>query len=166
MGTSGVILKSRCDFSVEKLLSEVMIVTFRAKLNLYFHNSTEYNDDGSFKSTSLNISDKPLYQDNALQLLFRISEIKKECINEYGDTEFDWVDKGKKLYYVACIENISTVEKLSFKFIYQYLKLNPNDYFWVDWYKWAFSLEDMEKLKKLPYDPDWCYKDPKLIPAL
>jgi len=36
-------------------------------------------------------------------------------------------------------------------------------YYWLGDYNWVYSWEDMRKLKSLPYDPNWCYKNPKMI---
>jgi hypothetical protein len=49
---------------------------------------------------------------------------------------------------------------LVFNFVYEYLKLNPDEYFWFGTDSHAFSWEDMKKLKEKPYDPDWWAKIP------
>lgn len=67
------------------------------------------------------------------------------------------------LYQVGYIEDVYGVEELIFRFIYEYLKLNPTDYFWIPDYDWVYSWEDMQKFRSLPYDPNWCYKNPKSI---
>ena len=67
------------------------------------------------------------------------------------------------LHYLKHIEDIYPVKKLLFNFIYEYLKLHPDDYFWITDYDWFYRLEDMEKLHSLPYNPEWCYTDPVLI---
>jgi hypothetical protein len=162
MGTSGVVLKNREAFQEETLLSDVIKVAFRKNMYLSFGGYVKRNSNGSFRHTMLNIASKPPYiEETTQQFIFNIWCIENKSINE---TEFDWVEKDKKLYNIACIEEVYGAEELAFHFVYEYLKLNPNDYFWFDSYEWVFSLKDMEKLNALPYDSNWCYKNPKLIP--
>ncbi|RPK28353.1 hypothetical protein EDO6_03880 [Paenibacillus xylanexedens] len=59
------------------------------------------------------------------------------------------------------MEDIYGNQELILHFIYEYLKLNPDDYFWIADNDWVYSREEIQKLKSLPYDPDWCYKNPK-----
>lgn len=106
MGTSAVILKNRFKYSPEKLLSDTIVATFHANLQLYFQNDTNYTQKGEFCYTTLNVTNKT---SNEID--------RQEDVEIYGDDKFDWI----------------------------------------------FKLEDMERLKKLPYDPSRCYKDPKLI---
>ncbi|WP_160673127.1 hypothetical protein [Clostridium sp. C8-1-8] len=162
MSTPGSILKRRLDYSTEKVMSDTLSATFRAGLMLYFKNQTNFLNDGSFANTRFNIIDRTVnITDETPQIIFCVLGIKKGIFDL--DNEFDWVEKGGKLYEIAYAENISDREELVFNFIYEYLKLNPKDYFWVDSYEWVFSLDDMEKLRKLPFDSEWCYKDPKLV---
>lgn len=155
----GFILKSRLEYSVEKLLSDIIISVFKADINLVFGNRTRYREDGSFKAVEMTISKYPLYKDNSETFNFWIESIEEKHI-EYKDTEFDWVEKDKKLHNIAYIDNVRDYEELAFKFVYEYLKLNPNDYFWFE-DDYAFNFEDMERLSKLPFDSNWCYKNPK-----
>jgi len=49
---------------------------------------------------------------------------------------------------------------LLFNFVYEYLKLNPDDLFEVAYYDHRiYSLKEMEQLRRRPYDPNWCYRD-------
>jgi len=160
MGTSAVILKSRSTYSPEKFLSDTIISVFRAKLNLYFPNDARYFDNGSFNYTTLNISDKSLGDKNVKQALVYVKGIDTNNIDKYQEVQFDWVEKGKKLYRVAFVEEVWGIEELAFNFLHEYLKLNPDDYIWFDSYDWVFKLEHMEKLRKLPFDREWCYKNP------
>lgn len=61
---------------------------------------------------------------------------------------------------MAVIEKVSQNENSIFKFAYEYLKLNPKDYIWFE-DDFAFDFQDMERLSKLPFDENWCYKNPK-----
>lgn len=59
------------------------------------------------------------------------------------------------------IEDISDCEKILLDFLYEYLKLNPEDYFY-DEEEWYYTYEDIERIKKNVFDPAWCYKNPHL----
>jgi hypothetical protein len=37
-----------------------------------------------------------------------------------------------------------------------------DEYFWFEW-EYAFSWVDMQKLKNLPFDKDWCFKNPNSL---
>ncbi|WP_297430317.1 hypothetical protein [Clostridium sp.] len=113
---------------------------------LYFKNQTKFFDDGSFVHTQCNIIEKTKkITENTIQVIFSLVGVNKEHINKYSDidTEFDWIEKGRKLYQIGYVEDVFGAEELIFKFAYEYLKLNPKDYFWVDSYEWAFSFEDI-----------------------
>ncbi|WP_088830478.1 hypothetical protein [Paenibacillus tyrfis] len=159
--TMGIVLKNRLEHSVEKMLSDVIVSVFRSNLKLVFGNRLFYNKDGSLRSVEMTISDRPLYLGDTENFTFWIERIDEKYVNEKEDEEYDWVDEGKNLYQVGYIENIRDIEGIVYKFVYEYLKLNPNDYFWFEDY--AFCYKDMEKLSKLPYNPDWCYTNPRLV---
>lgn len=166
MGTSANILKSRFEHSHEKLLSDTIIATLRSNLQLHFQNDCEYSKDGEFIYTTANILDKSRDISKRQDGLFYIKAIRQRDLEIEGDEKFDWVEKGKKLYCIGFIEEVYGIEELTFRFMYEYLKINPSDYLWFDSYDWVFTLEDLEKLKKLPYDPEWCYKNPKQTPNI
>ncbi|MBA4535561.1 hypothetical protein H1Z61_00055 [Bacillus aquiflavi] len=161
MGTSAFILMDQKKYSPERLLADSIIATFHANIMLNFHNSKNYTKDGKFLSTTLNINDK-MVQENNCSFIFYVDSIHNPNINFYYYEDVD-LDPKQKLYQVGCIEEIYGVEELVFQFIYAYLNLNRADYFWVADYDWVYSWNDLQKLKGLPYDPDWCYKNPKLM---
>lgn len=72
---------------------------------------------------------------------------------------FDWILSGGHLIRAIIIEDFNECEKILLDFLYEYFKLNPEDYFWdeLDWY---YTQEDIIKLKKEEFDSDWCYKNP------
>jgi len=81
----------------------------------------------------------------------------------FSDYEDLGLDSDRELFRVGTIEEVYGAEELIFRFIYEYLKLNPDDHLWVADYDWTFGWEDMKNLKSLSFDPDWCYKNPKMI---
>jgi hypothetical protein len=159
MGTSAFILTERKKYTTEKLLSDSIVAAFNADVMLNFHNSKNYSTDGHFLSTTMNISHK-LVKENNYSFIFYVDATDNPGLEFYYNDDVG-LEADRDLFQVGCIEEIYGVQELVFEFIYHYLKLNPNDYFWVADYDWVYSWEDMKKLKALPYDPDWCYKNPR-----
>jgi hypothetical protein len=159
MGTSSFILMSQDKYSPERLLADTIISTFHADIMLNFHNTRNYSNNEQFLSTTLNINDKLVGENNYSFILYVDSKDNPNLSFNYNEDL--GIDSNKKLYQVGYIEDIYGVEELVFRFTFEYLKLNPDDYFWVADYDWVYSWEDMQKFKSLPYDPDWCYKNPK-----
>ncbi len=159
MGTSAYILMDRNEFTTEKLLSDTIVATFHAGLMLKLNNYNNYFEDGKFSSTMLNINDK-LVAEKGKSLLYYVHATSHPNISFY-DHEDVGLDPNRELCRVGYMEEIYDVEDVVFKFIYEYLKLNPKDYFWMPDYDRVYSWEDMQHLKSLPYDPQWCYKNPK-----
>ncbi len=112
-------------------MADTIVAAFHSDSALYFYNNKTYTNDGEFLYTTLIINHKSFTGDNESSLIFHIHSISSPS------TEF--------YYHVL-------------HFIYEYLKLNPDDYFWIADNDWVYNWEDIHKLKSLPDDPDWCYK--------
>ncbi|CAM5781936.1 hypothetical protein [Brevibacillus borstelensis] len=162
MGTSAFILMKQEKYTPEKLLSDSIVAAFHADAGLYFDNYKKFKN-GHFLYTTLNVIDKPLDRKNNQQFIFYVDGLENYEITYENNEDIYGLDSSLSLYQVGGIEEIYGAQELIFRFIYEYLKLNPDDYFWVADYDWVYSWEDMQKLKSLPYDPDWCYKNPKTI---
>ncbi|GGI95904.1 hypothetical protein [Paenibacillus hunanensis] len=160
MGTSAVILTHQNTYSPEKLLADTIVSVFHADASLYYDNNKDFFAEGEFLYTTLNINNGSFSKDQAQSMVFSIPGIHDSSIEFYYHEDLE-LDSTLQLYQVGHIENIYGVQSLIFSFIYEYLKLNPNDYFWITDYDWVYSWEDMQHLKLLPYDPKWCYKNPK-----
>jgi hypothetical protein len=78
-----------------------------------------------------------------------------------NDCKYYELDPNQKWCLPGFVEEIYGADPILFRFVYEYLKINPNDYFGVDDQPWLYTLKDMERLKSFPYDPHWCYKNPK-----
>jgi len=159
MGSTGVILKDKLEFSVDKFLDDIKLASANANLNIYI-NRTTYNDDGSAKESSMNLIDNQLVDGKEQQIIVSISSYDKD--NNFSHL-FKWVDNGKELFRIAFIDLIDGNERLFYKIMYELFKINPNCYLWLDGYKWVYTFETLEKLRKLPFDSEWCYKNPNLI---
>ncbi|MDS0527712.1 hypothetical protein NNC19_18645 [Clostridium sp. SHJSY1] len=168
MATSGCILKKKDEYIVENMVNDIKEAISKAKLHIrgesrFNHQNGSFNylnlgifDDIAFNLDSDDFGNEEVEQGQCLN--FYISSIDKEYIDY---EEFDWVAKGNKLCKVAFIENVIDNEKIVFKFVYEYLKLNPQDFFWVE-DDWVYTLKDMEQLSKLPFNENWCYKNPSI----
>uniref|UniRef100_UPI00406C38B4 hypothetical protein n=1 Tax=Paenibacillus sp. FSL H7-0350 TaxID=2975345 RepID=UPI00406C38B4 len=160
MGSSAFILMKQEKYTPEKLLSDTIVAAFHADARLYFDNYKKYKNE-QFLYTTLNVTDKPLVNENNQQFIFYVDGLDNYEITYDNNEVVFGLDSSLPLYQVGGIEEIYGAQELIFRFIYEYLKLNPDDYFWVADYDWVYSWEDMQKLKSLPYDSDWCHKSPK-----
>jgi hypothetical protein len=165
MGTYAHILKNWEKHNPEKLFVDTALICFRINVMLHFNNSSTYFEDGRFKHTYLSIVDDAGFVkvDNDRQFIFNIQGVNIENISVDVDTDFDYLVPNAKLCSLAYIEKVrgDNIE-LIFRFVYEYLKINPDEYFWFEG-DWVYSWEDMQKLKSLPFDPDWCFKNPNYI---
>lgn len=77
------------------------------------------------------------------------------CFFEYGDIRED-----EGLIRVVFIDNAPDCDRILLDFLFEYLKLNPNDYFWTSVSGCRYTYEDIKKIKQNDFDPLWCYKNP------
>ncbi|GIN92629.1 hypothetical protein [Siminovitchia terrae] len=159
MGTTAFILISQKKYTPERLLADSIISAYHADVMLNFHNSKNYDSNGQFLSTTLNINDKNV-RENSESFILYVDALDNPNL-DFFDYEYVGLNPNYKLYQAGTIEEVYGVEELVFQFIYHYLKANPDDYFWVADYDWVYSWEDIQRLKSLPYDSEWCYKNPK-----
>ena len=103
-------------------------------------------------------------QPEILQIPMRIyrEHNSGSCIYFLIEDFFEYGDIGAEegLIRVVLIEGISDCEKILLDFLFEYLKLNPNDYFWTSESGCRFTYEDIKKFKQKKFDPNWCWKDP------
>ncbi|MFF2484375.1 hypothetical protein [Paenibacillus sp. NPDC058071] len=159
MGTSSFFLVERDIYSSDNLLSSVMLASFHSDAMLYYRNEKYFTEGDQFKYTTLSIMYNPDADEN--KFLIYVDGVKNNGLEFTNNGQISGLDLSLSLYQVGCIEDVYDNEELLFSFVYEYLKLNPNQYYWLGGYNWVYSWEDMQKLKSLPYDPDWCYKNPK-----
>lgn len=79
-----------------------------------------------------------------------------------GYDKYDWILEGGHLINAIIFDRIEDCEEILLDFLYEYFKMNPEDYFLVyeDWY---YTYNDIVRIKQREFDPDWCYKDPRLL---
>ncbi|AVV58511.1 hypothetical protein C7121_21485 [Paenibacillus glucanolyticus] len=158
MGSTAYILMSPTKFTPERLLADSIISAYHSDVMLHFHNSKNYASNGQLLSTTLNINDKNVRENNESFILY--VDALDHPQHDFLYYEDVGLDTAHKLVQAGTIEDVYGVEELVFRFIYHYLELNRDDYFWVADYDWVYGWEDLQKLKSLPFDPDWCYKNP------
>ena len=155
MGLSGIILKRQEETDIFKLIQDVKEAAEKAGLEPRI-GSTLFNSlNGEGVYATANIADT--YEDipEAQQWLMYIHS-SDDCMDQ-----FDWILMDGHLIRAIIIEDFSECEKILLDFLYEYFKLNPEDYFW-DEYDWYYTQEDIVKLKQREFDKDWCYKNPNL----
>ena len=162
MGTSGHILTNIETYDPIKCIKDVKLAIINA--GLYTKNDVfTHKLDNNFVYYDINIFDKTAFYSDENDYLNLGEEIILN-IDSIDTAEKDnWTtnnDNINKLYRVIYLDHISDNETIAFKFVYEFLKLNPNNCLWTE-YDWVYTLSDMEKLKQRPFDPDWCYKDPR-----
>jgi len=161
MGISSFFLVERDKYSPDNLLSSVMVAAFHSDAMLYYRNEKYFTEENHFKYTTISIMQDLDIDEN--KFLIYIDGVKNDGLEFYNNGQYLGLDSSLSLCQVGCIEDVYDNEKLLLSFVYEYLKLNPMQYYWLGDYNWVYSWEDMRKLKSLPYDPNWCYKNPKMI---
>lgn len=164
MGTYAHILKNWQKHDPEKVFSDSALVCFRINAMLYYHNDKTFFKDGRLRLAYMGIIDDKVSvsENNDRQFILNIQGVNREDIAVGLDKEFDYLVPDGKLCSLAYIEKVrDTNTELIFRFAYEYLKINPDEYFWFEG-DYAFGWEDVRKLKELPFDKDWCFKKPVL----
>ena len=146
----GIILRKKENIDIYKLIHDVKLMAEHAGLKPIIDTKLYNNIMEGGVYTTVNIADT--YEDipGAQQLLLDLYS------HDPYIGEFDWIDKN--LMSIIWIENISGCTKILLDFLYEYFKLNPNDYFW-DENDLFYTYEDVVKAKQEEFDPDWCYKN-------
>ncbi len=152
MGLSGLILKRKENADIHRLIRDITLAAEQADLQPRI-NTDLRNTRGGGVYTTGNIADS--YED--------IPEARQWLMYLYSDDDctdrFDWIAEGEKLIRVMIIEDISDCERILLDFLYEYLKRNPEDYFYAE-EEWYYTYEDIVRIKQREFDPTWCYKKP------
>jgi hypothetical protein len=155
MGLSGMLLKQKDEIIPKKLIEDIKLAAQSAELILIVSDKTHYKEDGSFDFTTANLANTFEEMDGQEEFLMYICG-KSENI---FDAEYDFIIENGKLNRVVIIDEFHGSEKILLDFVYEYLKLNPNDIFWYDM-DWYYSLDDIEIINGREFDRDWPYKKP------
>lgn len=154
MSETGIILKKKEDVDFDRLLHDIKLAADRADLEAWIDsNIHEDKYDGGVGTTG-NIADTFENIPEAQQWRMDIYS-NDRVFFEYGD-----IRKKDGLIRVVFIDNAPECDRILLDFLFEYFKLNPYDYFWLDGAKWHFTYEDIKKIKQQKYDSNWCNKDP------
>ena len=156
--SAGMILRERGSAGIGRMIDEVKEAAVRAGLRHSI--SSEYRDykyggayvTGNIADTFEEIPGAEDVQKEELAVSIYSAEQNLEIC--YG-----WVVTGCDLVNVVTFEQVGHSERILLDFLYEYLKRNPEDYFWCynDWY---FTLDDIARIRQKEFDPLWCYKYP------
>lgn len=154
MASSGFILKKRGDIEFKALISDINQAARRAGLESRIdpHVHELCDEIYMWGNIANSYEDIPEAQQWGMYLY----------VNDKDTHRFDHVIKNGNLVRVIVIERISDCEKILLDFLFEFFKLNPEDYFWTEGVKWHYTYEDIVKIKQKPFDPNWCYKDPHI----
>lgn len=157
MGISGFIIKKDGEMTLEELTYEMRIAAERAGLE--YHEDTKES-----KFRGVRCIDCCFYN------YFAEEDVPgKEilpCVTVYARNSdqyyHDWIIDGGKLYEAVAFEELGNGPNILLELLYEYLKRNPNDYFYAG-YDWYYTLEDIIKIRQGESDVNWYIKDPKQI---
>lgn len=153
MGLSGLILKKQEDTNIYKLVQDVKEAAEKAGLESRIKPVLFDSLDGEGVYTIANVANTYEEIPDAQQWVMYLYS-NDDCLDR-----FDWILKNGHLIRAVIIEDFDECERILLDFLYEYFKLNPEDYFWdeLDWY---YTQEDIVKLKQKEFNSDWCYKNP------
>ncbi|MEK3877606.1 hypothetical protein [Paenibacillus sp. FSL M7-0420] len=72
---------------------------------------------------------------------------------------FSWYDEQITLFNVAVIDEVYNNEQIILGLSSEILKHYPDLKLWIE-EDWFYTLGDIEKISRGPYDNEWCYKNP------
>lgn len=165
MAISGYLLKNKGEYVLEKTKAHIKIIA--EKMNMHINEQPPYVKDGEisyiqytiYDDVAFNLDEEDWGDDSVGQgksLGFYVYPLDEKY--EYDNT-FDCIKEGKNLQIIICIDDMEFKEELVLRFLYEYFQLNPEDYFWND-NKWCYTLRDIERICRLPFDENWGYKNP------
>ena len=79
-------------------------------------------------------------------------------VSEADEYNFSYIDSG--ITRAIDIEDISECEEMILRFLKEYFKYFPNDYF-DDEYDWYYTKKDIDEAFKNGDFHEWCYKPPR-----
>lgn len=158
MGMSSFLL-FKCGESIpaNELLRKISDICIQE--NLFFDSDEEtYNGEGKLKYTRVYISDKPFREYFSRTLSFSVYDEPYE----YQIVNFKWDDTSNEYFKAIVSDDFYENEDLLLRFSHAILKIYPSAKIWVE-EEWFYTLENLDIVTGMPYDNDWCYKNPKNI---
>lgn len=156
MGSSGVLLKRKEEFDIEKSIRDVREAAEAANMIYLDGVGNKKNKDGTYKYFTVNLRDKALDSGFLAYIYGGAEDYEFELLSQV----LDFLDKKHRYQHCVNIENFEGT-KTTLGFLYEYLKRNKNDVFWFG-ESWQYTYDDIKKIaSKKPYDPTWWHKDPR-----
>jgi len=132
MGIYAHIIKDWQKHDPEKVFLDAAKVCFTINAMFDFRNHKTFFPDGKLQYTYVGISDDKgsISEDNENQFVFNIQGVNEEDIAVGLDKDLDFLVPNKRLCSLAYIEKVRDGNtEIIFRFAYEYLKLNPDEYF-------------------------------------
>lgn len=148
-----MILKKKDSLDIQNLINDAKLAAEKAHLEMRVTSEIMEKRNGDGVYVTANIADT--YED--------IPEAQQWVmyIFSYDDwlDGLDYVLKDQSLMRTILIEDVSGCSRILLDFLYEYLRLNPEDFFY-DELEWYYTYEDIVNIKQKEFDPIWCYKNP------
>lgn len=147
MGRLAHLLKNWENHSPEKVLIDTVKICFRNGIKFEYQNWNSYFSNGSLKNTEIRLEEDSK-NDEKQGFLLSIQGVDIELIEIGQDKAFDYLIPNKNLCSLAYIEPVWQENlELIFLFIYEYLNINRDDYFWFEGED-ILSWESIQNFKK------------------
>lgn len=125
--------------------------------NLFFDNDEDCSSsEGTLKYSRAYISDRPFKEDYSRPLGFSVYDEPYE----YQIISFKWDDTNSEYFKAVVSDDFCDNEDLLLRFSHAILNIYPTAKIWIE-EDWFYTLEDLDKIVNMPYNNDWCYKNPK-----
>ena len=163
MGSIAHILKNWEKHDPEKVIRDISLVCFKTNVMFIYRNNKTFFNDGKLESVSFTLADDQtmISSENNKQFELTLQGVNLDDIAVGLDKDMDYLVPNEKLCSLVYIEDVNEDNtELILKFALEYLRLNPSEYFWFEG-DWVYSLAVIEKNTLLPFDKDWCFKQPK-----
>ncbi|SFD54594.1 hypothetical protein SAMN05518672_102375 [Chitinophaga sp. CF118] len=160
MGYFVHLLKNWEKHSPLKMVKDIAEASFNIDALYHYRNDKKFFSDGSIRhfTTYIGNSIQNIDEDNGFT--FEIEGLDPTFFALDFDKDFDYLVPGEKLCSLAYIDKLDKdAFELFYHFCYEYLKINTDEYIYLDSSTRPFSWEEMKKLSMYPYDKDWLLKD-------
>lgn len=146
MGLGGLILKKKDEINLNE--TKDLMVSILEKLN-YFYDMSERKHEGETYYIC-GVNEYPFSEKGFVMYL-------EDGQNPFDQGLFDFIEcnLGKAVF----IEDVSGSEDMILKILYEYFKVNANDYFF-DEMDWFYTKKEIDKIYHSNDWQDWLYKNP------
>ena len=152
-----LILKKIQDCNVSDTCQQLANVAEKAGLRMLINRkyNDEYNGHECIEGSICEI-----YTDNPNRENSRNTFCCQFVIEDFDGINIDWLDIGDDHFQAISLEVFRTeqYDKFFFDFAISYFEDNYNDYLVYDSEEWAYSANEIMKLKDIPYNESWMYE--------